>query len=226
MNLERRSVVFAAACCAAASAALAMRPTRRASEWLPAIDLDKQVPTKFGRWTIDRSIVPLLPDPSVQVKLDKIYTQVLARTFVDGAGRRVMLSIAYGADQGSDATAVHRPEFCYSAQGFVVRAVGESRVRLQTHEIDVRRLIGSLGNRFEPITYWITLNDQAALPGVERKLRQIALGLQGDIPDGMLVRVSTIGLDAVAAFALHDSFVNELEQHMPEALRPRYFGRA
>lgn len=226
MILARRALVFAAASAAAAAAAVALKPTRRASESLPAIDLEHQVPRSFGGWTIDASIVPVLPDPSVQQRLDKIYNQVLARTYVDRAGRRVMLSIAYGADQGSDATAVHRPEFCYSSQGFVVRRVGQDRIGLRGHVLDVNRLVGSLGPRFEPITYWITLNDQAALPGVERKLRQIALGLQGQIPDGMLVRVSTIGLAADAAFALQDAFIGELEGHLPSELRARYFGQA
>lgn len=226
MNRQRRAIAFAIACGLTATAAIAMRPSRRASEWLPPIDLDSQVPLAFAGWQVDRSIVPVLPDPAVQEKLDKIYNQVLARTYVDARGRRVMLSIAYGADQGSDATAVHRPEFCYSAQGFVVRSVGQAKVSLLEHEIDVSRLIGSIGSRFEPITYWITLNDTAALPGLERKLRQITLGLQGQIPDGMLVRVSTVGLDAKASFALQEAFIADLERHMPEALRPRYFGRA
>ena len=35
--------------------------------------------------------------------------------------------------------------------------------------------------------YWVTLDESAALPGVSRKFQQIRYGLQGKIPDGMLV---------------------------------------
>ena len=92
--------------------------------------------------------------------------------------------------------------------------------------IQVRRLVGALGPRFEPITYWITLNDEATLPGFRRKLKQIALGLRGQIPDGMLVRVSTIGLAEKAAYAVQDGFIAELARHLGPELRARYFGRA
>jgi len=191
----------------------------------PPVQLDKQVPSNFGVWRVDASLVPVLPDPSVQARLDQIYNQVLARTYIDNRGRRVMLSIAYGADQGSDSTAVHRPEFCYAAQGFTVQARGEDQIRIEGSTLRVKRLVGTLAGRIEPITYWVTLNDRATLPGLDRKLQQIALGLRGQIPDGLLLRVSTLGLPTTEAFTLQDEFVLALRQSMPAALRPRYFGR-
>jgi len=224
--MKRRALVFGAGCALAAGSAVALRPRRRAAEIYVPIDLDRQVPAAFAGWTIDKSIVPILPDPSVQAKLSVLYNQVLARTYVNDGRRPVMLSIAYGADQGSDSTSVHRPEFCYSAQGFVVHPAGEALVAVGDHAVRVRRLIGSLGPRIEPITYWVTLNDRAVLPGVQRKLEQIRLGLTGLIPDGLLFRVSTVGLAEAPAFELQDRFVANLAQAMPEAVRVRYFGRA
>lgn len=224
--MKRRAVFFALGCSAAAVSALALRPTQRAAETLPPIELQKQVPKSFSGWQIDNSIVPILPDPSVQAKLNEIYNQVLARTYVDGRGQRVMLSIAYGADQASDSTAVHRPEFCYSAQGFVVRDLGVETLTVSAKELRVRRLMGSIGARQEPITYWVTLNDQAVMPGVQRKLQQIRLGLSGQIPDGLLFRVSTIGADTKAGFETQQRFIVDLASAMPEPVRSRYFGRA
>lgn len=222
--MRRRAVAFALACAAGAAASMALRPRVRAAERFVPIDLERQIPAQFGDWRVDRGIVPVLPDPAVQAKLDAIYTQVLARTFVNARGTRVMLSIAYGADQGSDATAVHRPEFCYSAQGFSVRALGEDRLLLGGRRIDVRRLVGRLSGRIEPITYWVTLNDHTVLPGVERKLEQIRLGLQGLIPDGMLIRVSSIDPDPKRAFAAQDAFLADLEHHIDPQVRSRFFG--
>ncbi len=223
--MKRRAVVFATGAVAAVSAAAVMRPRHRASETLPAIQLDAQVPAKFGDWSIDSAVVPVLPNPELQSKLNAIYTQVLARTYVKSKTQRVMLSIAYGADQGSDATSVHRPEFCYSAQGFSIRALGSREIVVDGRHIDVRRLVGTFGSRVEPIAYWVTLNDTTVLPGLERKLGQIRLGLSGQIPDGMLVRVSSIGPDPDANFALQLEFLNALASSMAPGIRDRYFGR-
>lgn len=222
--MKRRAVLFAMSAAAASVGAVALKPRTRASEVFARIDLASQVPDTFGEWRLDRSMVPVLPDPALQAKLDQIYTQVMAKTYAGPGGTRVMLSIAYGADQGSDATAVHRPEFCYSAQGFSIRSLGEQRLNINGHALDVRRLVARLGARTEPISYWVTLNDRAVLPGAERKLEQIRLGLLGQIPDGMLVRVSNIGAETSAGFALHDAFIATLERSMVQTLRPRYFG--
>lgn len=224
--MKRRAVVFAGLCGCAAASAVAMKPRHRASLELVPIHLEQQVPTAFDGWTLDAAIVPVLPDPALQATLERTYSQVLARTYVDRDGRRIMLSIAYGEDQATDATAAHRPEFCYTAQGFWVRTIGEDRLELADHAIRVRRLVGRLGPRMEPITYWVTMNDRAVLPGVERKLNQIRLGLSGQIPDGMLVRSSTVGLEIPDSFRLQDRFLAAMQRSMPADVRPRYFGRA
>ena len=87
--MKRRAILFALGSAAAAASAVALRPHRRAAEVLPPIDLATQVPETFDRWRIDTGLVPVLPDPSVQAKLDKIYNQLLARTYIDPDGRRV-----------------------------------------------------------------------------------------------------------------------------------------
>ena len=63
------------------------------------------------------------------------------------------------------------------------------------------------------------------MPGVSRKLEQIRLGLMGQIPDGLLFRLSTVGLAQDASFQVQDGFVSALAAGMPPAERPRYFGR-
>ncbi|KQY82879.1 hypothetical protein ASD35_25330 [Pelomonas sp. Root1444] len=178
----------------------------------------------MGGWVVDASIIPLLPDASLQSKLDALYSQLLARTYVNAKGQRVMLSIAYGADQSSEATAVHRPEFCYSAQGFRVRNAGRHTLSFGPRQIEVQRLISEMGSRYEPITYWVTLDEHASLPGLSRKLDQLRFGLRGQIPDGMLLRVSTIGLSQAQSFAVQEEFLETLYGAISPAVRTRYFG--
>lgn len=221
---RRRGLVLLAAMAGTAWASEALKPQERLSLTKAPIQLDKQVPSTMGRWVVDNSIVPLLPDASLQARLDALYSQLLARTYVNPVGQRVMLSIAYGADQSSEATAVHRPEFCYSAQGFRVRTAGRQMLSLGSRQIEAQRLVAEMGQRFEPITYWVTLDEHASLPGLSRKLDQLRYGLRGQIPDGMLLRVSTVGLPEDQAFSVQQEFLEALYSAVSPAVRNRYFG--
>ncbi len=208
-----------------AAAALAKMgvPTQKiADTW--ETDLEKMFPAQFGDWQIDRHITVIQPAPDLQAKLDAIYNQVLGRTYVNlRTGERVMLSVAYGGDQ-SDAMAVHLPEVCYPAQGFEVVARRTDQLQLAGRRIPVQRIQTRLGGRHEPVTYWLTLGESVASGGADRKLAQIRYGLKGIIPDGMLVRVSTIDKDAVRAFAVQDAFLTNLVSAIPSPMLSRVVG--
>ena len=221
-----RVVVLVALMVLAAVAGELLRPTDRLSDRKAKITLETQIPVSFGEWTVDINIRPVVPDPGLQAMLDSLYSQTLARTYVNAKGERVMLSIAYGSDQSNEATAVHRPEFCYSAQGFRVRTIGKETLSVGQTEVPVARVLAQLGQRNEPITYWVTLDESATLPGLGRKLQQIRYGLKGQIPDGMLVRLSSISLSEVEAFALQKRFLDQLYGAVPADVRGRYFGVA
>jgi EpsI family protein len=210
---------------ASALAANAYIPTERLADVKPKILLEQQIPKKFGDWVEDTTMLPILPNPEVQEKLDVLYSSTLARTYRNSAGERIMLSIAYGSDQGSEATAVHRPEFCYSAQGFKVSDLGDATVAIGSKQLEVRRLLGVVGNRNEPITYWITLDETATLPGFSRKYEQVRYGLRGQIPDGLLFRVSSINTDSAASFRLQERFLSDLAGSMNPEILSRYFGK-
>lgn len=204
-------------------------PRRVLADELPAIQLAKNVPESFGVWKVDPSVVPVLPDPTVTEQLDALYSETLNRTYIREDGARVMLSIAYGKNQNSASTAAHRPEFCYSAQGFVVKQSVKDKVQVIDHDLQVVRLLATAGRRLEPITYWVTLGQSASVPGFSRKMAQIKHGLQGWIMDGMLMRVSSLvptleASEQDAARTLHTQFINDLAKAMPEAERSRFFG--
>jgi len=219
-----RVLVAGLAMFVAAGLAVATKPTRKVADEAPRIDLEVLIPKQFGDWKVDPSIVPVQVSPDVQAKLDKIYTQTLARTYVNPRGERVMLSIAYGGDQGGESTQVHRPEFCYTAQGFQIVQSAVDDLATRFGALAVRRLVATQNYRKEPITYWITVGEYATLPGVGRKLRQLAYGLTGRVPDGMLVRVSTLGESAPAAYAVQDRFVNDLLSAVAPSERTRLIG--
>lgn len=218
------AAVLAIAMFSAAALGEYLRPTERLAESKPKIDLAKQIPLRFGDWKEDTSTKPVLPNPELQARLDVLYSSTLARTYVNSKGQRIMLSIAYGSDQSSEATAVHRPEFCYSAQGFKVFNLGQSLAEIEGRKLAVQRLVGVLNQRREPITYWITLDETATLPGLGRKIEQIKYGLRGQIPDGLLFRISSIGRNDDEGFDLQQRFLRDLVSNIDPAIRSRYIG--
>jgi len=208
----------------AAVAGTALRPTQLLAEQRPELDLEAAIPAQFGNWRTSGEMSPVQPDPEALAKLDRIYSQVLSRTYVDSINRRVMLSIAYGGDQRSDRMQAHRPEYCYAAQGFEVRPVRDDDLATESGSIPVRRLLAQRNARREPITYWITVGDRAARPGLERKLAQLRFGLTGIVPDGMLVRVSSLESDTPSGYDLHDRFVRDLLDSLSPLARARLLG--
>ena len=224
MNGIRRKALFTSLGMAAAAALARVGvPTQKiADHW--QTDLEKMFPASFGAWQIDRNIPVVLAAPDVQAKLNAIYNQVLARTYFNTqSGERVMLSVAYGGDQ-SDALSAHLPEVCYPAQGFALGGMRTATLELRGREIPVRRIRTQQGQRHEPVTYWLTLGETVAATMTQRKWQQMRYGLRGQIPDGMLIRVSSIDRDAERGFAVQYAFLRELAAAVPDQYLNRILG--
>lgn len=219
------SVVLGAAMVSASALTGALTPTVKLAEQQGQFKLETMIPASFGQWQVDTSIVPLQADPEQQELLEKIYDQTLSRTYVDRDGQRVMLSIAYGGDQ-SRALQIHLPEVCYVAQGFDMLDSRDDTLDTGHGVVPVKRLVAKQNARNEPITYWITVGDKAIKSGIEQKIQRFAYGLSGKIPDGMLVRVSTIGPDAASAYQVQDRFIKDMLSVVEGRDRVRLMGAA
>jgi EpsI family protein len=210
-----------AAMIVAAGAAPALKPS--SVHPAAAFELEEVIPRSFGKWIIDPSIVPIVPAPDVQAALDRIYDQIVSRTYVNPQGERVMLVVAYGGEQ-SDALKAHRQEVCYAAQGFEIRKVLNGNLRVREKTIPVTRVVAGRGPRSEPVTYWLTMGDRVVLGRLERLLVQLRYGLSGRIPDGMLVRISSISSDPAQAFNGHEEFISALFEGMRQGDVHRLLG--
>ena len=204
--------------------AQAWRPHTRLADTRPKVDLETLFPKTFADWTVDDRMPGQLVSPDTLAMLNKIYNQTLSRTYLNSKGDRIMLSVAYGGDQ-SDASRAHRPEVCYPAQGFELLSSQNTQLNLGTHPLPVRQLVAKLGNRSEPITYWITVGERITITGTEQKLAQLSYSIRGVIPDGMLVRVSSIDPDSAAAHHLQGGFVRAMANAIPAAVRPQVMGK-
>lgn len=222
--INHRMLVIALLMLAGAGLALAMKPTQKIADTREKPALDAMIPRQIGEWKIDTSIVPIEPSPEVRAQLDKIYNQTLSRTYVNPAGQRVMLSIAYGGDQ-SDSMQVHKPEVCYAAQGFEVFDAVGGTLFTQYGELPVKRIMALQGNRNEPITYWVVVGDKAVLSGMKQKFAQLSYGFTGKVPDGFLVRVSSIDRDRQGAYQQQEEFIKAMLGAMSETNRARIAGR-
>lgn len=198
------------------------RPVERAQ---PRYVLADIVPTTFGSWKELPQSAAMIVNPQAQQILDKIYSQILTRTYTHADGSRIMLSLAYGDDQRGGLQA-HLPEVCYPAQGFVVAGQRLQPIATVFGTIPAQRLDTRRTTRLEPVTYWLNYGD-VALDGssrFERRLVDLRLALTGQVPDGLLVRVSSLDADPDSAFRLHDRFVADLLAALSVEQRRRFIG--
>lgn len=218
-----RSMIALVLMVAAFAGAAIWKPTVHLSDQKPKLDLATVFPSRFGDWVVDDRMPVQLVSPDQEAVLNKIYNQTLSRTYVNRQGQRVMLSVAYGGDQ-SDGTRAHRPEICYPAQGFQIVNESRGKVTVDSHSVSVRKLVAKQGGRIEPIIYWVVVGERIANSGTEQKLAQLAYSTRGLIPDGMLVRVSSIDADAQRAFGVGEGFIGQLAAALPAAVRSRIVG--
>lgn len=218
-----RSLVVMVLMLAAAAMAVLARPTQRLADAGPKVDLETLFPKTFADWRLDENVPVVLPPPDQQANLERIYSQVLARTYVNDAGERVMLSVAYGGDQ-SDDMQVHRPEVCYPAQGFQVTGSKADRLEIAGRSLAVTRLVTRHKTRHEPLTYWLVVGDKVPATRTQQKFTQLGYGLTGRIPDGMLVRASSIDTDSARGWALQDRFLRDMAAHLGPQSQARILG--
>ena len=219
----RISIVLAGLMALAAVGGIAARPTAKPPGSAPRYILEDTVPQQFGDWRLVPQAGAQVVNPQTKELLDKLYSQIVTRTYVNGQGYRVMLALAYGDEQRGDLQA-HKPEVCYPAQGFKLHSNDPAELATPFGGIAARRLNTSLGPRQEPVTYWFTMGDTAVKSKFEQRMVEIRLGLTGQVPDGLLFRVSSIDDSTERAFRMQDAFVTDLLKAVPPRDRTRLSG--
>jgi EpsI family protein len=217
--------VLAALMCGASVAGIAIRPGGKAGDKGMSIKLEEAVPARFGDWVMLTGQPTQVVNPQTQALLDSLYSQILTRTYVHKDGYRIMLSMAYGDDQRGGLQA-HRPEVCYPAQGFKVGNIVDGALATPYGAIEVRRLTTTFGARNEPVTYWLTVGDQVIKNAFDKRMAEIRLALTGQIPDGLLFRISSIDGDPARAFAMQQRFAADMMSAVPGGTRRQLSGLA
>ena len=225
MKLPFKNIILLVLMLVSAALGIQLRLTISIADELPPIDLKTMVPTAFKNWQEQLNFSNQIVDPEQKQKLKEMYSQTLSRTYINPSGNVIMLSIAYGKNQKGKLQ-LHRPEVCYPAQGFALSSNKPGKLDLNGQPIAVTRLETSLGQRVEPVTYWTVVGDHVTANQNEKRLAEVGYAMRGRIPDGMLVRISSIDKDSANAFAIQSQFATAMIQAIAPEHRSRFVGAA
>jgi EpsI family protein len=209
MRISVKNVILMMLMVASAGLAWAARPTNLIADQRSKVDLGSLVPINFKDWKEVKQSTSQIINPQESTLINKLYSQTLSRTYVNKNGINIMLSIAYGENQ-SDGIALHYPEVCYPAQGFQILENTKISIKTDFGSIAAKQLMTRLGNRFEPVTYWSTLGDKVVEGGIKTKLIQLGYGFKGLIPDGLILRISSINNEASKGHDDQENFTRDL----------------
>lgn len=187
------------------------------------VKFDSIIPTKIGSWEVVKKQFAKIVNPGQQQVIDELYSETVERNYFSKTDGLVMLSMAYGPYQ-TDKIQVHKPEVCYPAQGLEIEDMYSSELNLLGRVIPVTRMVANRGQKKEYVTYWIKSGDRVFNDDIDRKIYALKKRIIGESVDGLLFRVSTIGLDSEEEFEKQDLFISELLNTLPEKYKSSVIG--
>lgn len=188
---------------------------RKQDPTIRVMDLEKIIPSRIGDWRFNSREGVVVTRETVPIEG---YNQLLTRTYDRPDGTQVMLLIAYGATQGGGLQ-LHRPETCYPGEGFrISELLPETVAAAGGKDIAARTFTAQRDQRTEQVLYWTRIGHRFPRTTSEEYAAIITQVLHGLVPDGTLVRFSTIGEDIAKSRAvLHD-----FARAMTGAVDPRH----
>ncbi len=187
--LSRRTLMLGAGCAATASVAGLMTP-RRYMSGVSRVRLEDVIPKTVGPWQAQTAGGFILPEDTAAASA---YDQIMPRRFAAAAGPDIMLLIAHCAAQ-SGLMRVHRPDVCYTSAGFQIRGLHSLDLSVAPAKtIPAETFLGVRPDRMENVLYWTRIAGFFPRTLMAQRLVMLKLGLEGLIPDGVLVRISAPG---------------------------------
>lgn len=212
VELTRRHLLMGAALTTISAAAFVREP-RATKAPLKAGELESLIPTQIGQWNFEtRSGLVLPPDDPLSKSL---YSDVLTRVYVSEDRPPVMLLIAYSNTQNG-MLQVHRPEVCYPAGGYTLSETQTKTLDI-TPEIHIpaRFFSAESASRTEQVMYWTRIGNESPTSWIDQRAAVVRANLKRVIPDGILVRTSTVLADYASAEPVLKEFVSAMVRHLP-----------
>ena len=221
-SLDRRKVVLGLSLVAASGIAQARLPVPVE----PRIKEDRfraMIPKKIGAFSFDTESGLVLP-PSDALS-DRLYDNLVTRTYTDPTGQVVMLLIAYNNKQDG-VLQIHRPEICYPAGGYDLTPVEPIDVPIPGSDPLRSQVFAATSDaRNEVVLYWTRVGNAFPRRWIEQRWAVAEANLRGIVPDGVMVRVSAISNNMDRTTPLLTGFIRDMHRASGEQMRSLLFGR-
>lgn len=218
MSLHRMRLFFIATLLALSAISTAMLAPSAPSAGYSAPDLEAMLPEAFGVWRRVPISTAVLPQETSLTEGEA----VAYRAYQDDLGRVVTLVAAYGPPRG-DSVRLHRPETCYVAQGFSIRARAVAEFDDRGVAIPIVTLDAESPSRREAVSYWLREGSTFTTGSGDGGWRRLRRGVAKPL-DGALLRVSTTTADA-ARFDLHREFLASFAHALDAPARAILLGK-
>ena len=184
--------------------------------------IDAGLPKQVGPWSFQSTSGLVLPPPDSLS--DRLYDEISTRVYVAEDLAPVMLLVAYSNLQDG-MLQVHRPEKCYPVGGF---SLSEPKIITLNfgdgHIVPTRFFTASSVSRTEQVLYWTRVGRDIPGAWIDQRLAVVRANLRGEVPDGILVRMSVIDVDAQDAIALMERFARTLLGELSAPTRKLFVG--
>lgn len=219
-GLDRRAFILGGAFLGTAGLAAAFEPRSRI-DLLGKSKLEDIIPPRVGPWEFASKSGLVVP-PSDQLS-DQLYSQLLTRVYTAPGLPAIMLLVAQGASQ-TGVLQVHRPEICYPAGGYKLSDSTPVDLQLSRGRVRTVGFTASAESRIEQLIYWTRVGMDLPSTWAEQRWSVAKANLQGNLPDAVLVRLSTLSPDRTSSFGVLERFATTLVTGLPAKARAFVIG--
>lgn len=214
ITLRRRAVIGGILACAS-GLAYARQP-QVAMPVLKNEAFEALVPGPFAGWKVLSQGGVVLPPPDAL--RDRLYDNLVTRAYERLGSQPVMLLIAYNNEQNG-VLQVHRPEVCYPVGGYQLSETIKTEMLIGGANIPANIFTAQSVSRTEQVIYFTRVGNSFPRSWSEQRFSVVKANLAGDIPDGLMMRVSILGITQKQAKPILADFMREFFRASPRQLQ-------
>ena len=204
LNLSRRHMIIGSMFLATAAVAEVRRPRIV----YPAVDKEDfadWVPDVVGTWRYAGIDDVVLPPPDELS--DRLYDNLMTRVYRNDSGAEVMLLLAYNNRQDG-MLQLHRPETCYPTGGYELTDTSPTTFELQGKQIPASQFTATSATRREHVMFYTRVGEAYPRTWAQQRAAVASANLRGEIPDGLMVRTSSLVPDLATAATSMKNFLS------------------
>lgn len=186
-EIDRRAFVIGGMLAGGGAAAALARPVAPLAA-ISQEQLDASVPLALDGYRAAPGFDAVLPPRDELSK--RIYDRYLARGYVATGKPAVTLVIAYGSTQDYGLQ-LHRPETCYPASGWSIGVIERCPLQMGGRTVPASTLSAARPGRVEQILYWTRIGGVFPESEWGSRIEILKRGVTRQLPDGVIVRLST-----------------------------------